>query len=409
MINSNLINEVLCESTYQGKSKNLMEAEKYLAVIIKKLKSFEYASREYYKYNPNNSKELEKVKECFCKEFGFGEFDLNFDPRPVINGYTVPSYGIITLINSSMPMLPLRRGEKYYDKSHNYYCYINIFTALIIELDLTPGETMAIILHEVGHNFDVSIPSVIARKAAIILTLLTAPQQLLFLDIFSYIYAMQDKLLTTAAHYVPDVMKIYSKFSMLFDDFSSIFADLRIVGDVIKAIMQGGVANFAIRSAIGGAGEVFADSFAVSYGYGKETVSAMDKISNIYYNNKRFKYREKLMHVKGLNTLIDAENVMVHIAISIVDPHPQSETRMIFAIKRLEELSKDNSLTPAQRKIIKNDLEAAKKIRETNMKMEHEEERGAYASMLRKYLLDKTDGALDIKAFLLRLLPYSEA
>lgn len=404
-----VIDNILYEATYQGKSKNLMEAEKYLGIIIKKLKSFEYGSREFYKYNPNNSKEIEKVKECFCKEFGFGEFDLNLDPRPVINGYTVPSYGIITLINSSMPMLPLRRGEKYYDKSHNYYCYINIFTALIIELDLTPGETMAIILHEVGHNFDVSIPAVIARKAAIVLTLLTAPQQLLFLDIFSYIYSMLDKLITTAAHYVPDVMKIYSKFSMLFDDISSIFADLRIIGDIIKAIMQGGVANFAMRSAIGGAGEVFADSFAVSYGYGKETVSAMDKISNIYYNEKRFKYREKLMHVKGLNTLIDAENVMVHIAIAIVDPHPQSETRMIFAIKRLEELSKDNSLTPMQRKIIKNDLEAAKKIRETNMKMEHEEERGAYASMLRKYLLDKTDGALDIKAFLLRLLPYSEA
>ena len=404
-----VIDNILYEATYQGKSKNLMEAEKYLGIIIKKLKSFEYGSREFYKYNPNNSKEIEKIKECFCKEFGFGEFDLNLDPRPVINGYTVPSYGIITLINSSMPMLPLRRGEKYYDKSHNYYCYINIFTALIIELDLTPGETMAIILHEVGHNFDVSIPAVIARKAAIILTLLTAPQQLLFLDIFSYIYSMQDKLITTAAHYVPDVMKIYSKFSMLFDDISSIFADLRIIGDIIKAIMQGGVANFAMRSAIGGAGEVFADSFAVSYGYGKETVSAMDKISNIYYNEKRFKYREKLMHVKGLNTLIDAENVMVHIAIAIVDPHPQSETRMIFAIKRLEELSKDNSLTPMQRKIIKNDLEAAKKIRETNMKMEHEEERGAYASMLRKYLLDKTDGDLDIKAFLLRLLPYSEA
>ena len=404
-----VIDNILYEATYQGKSKNLMEAEKYLGIIIKKLKSFEYGSREFYKYNPNNSKEIEKVKECFCKEFGFGEFDLNLDPRPVINGYTVPSFGLITLINSSMPMLPLRRGEKYYDKSHNYYCYINIFTALILELDLTPGETMAIILHEVGHNFDVSIPTVIARKAAIILTLLTAPQQLLFLDIFSYIYSMQDKLITTAAHYVPDVMKIYSKFSMLFDDISSIFADLRIVGDVIKTIMQVGVANFAMRSAIGGAGEVFADSFAVSYGYGKETVSAMDKISNIYYNEKRFKYREKLMHVKGLNTLIDAENVMVHIAIAIVDPHPQSETRMIFAIKRLEELSKDNSLTPMQRKIIKNDLEAAKKIRETNMKMEHEEERGAYASMLRKYLLDKTDGALDIKAFLLRLLPYSEA
>ena len=404
-----VIDNILYEATYQGKSKNLMEAEKYLGIIIKKLKSFEYGSREFYKYNPNNSKEIEKVKECFCKEFGFGEFDLNLDPRPVINGYTVSSFGLITLINSSMPMLPLRKGEKYYDKSHNYYCYINIFTALIIELDLTPGETMAIILHEIGHNFDLSIPTVIARKAAVILTLLTAPQQLLFLDILSYIYAMQDKLITTAAHYVPDVMKIYSKFSMLFDDISSIFADLRIVGDVIKAIMQGGVANFAMSSAIGGAGEVFADSFAVSYGYGKETVSAMDKISNIYYNEKRFKYREKLMHVKGLNTLIDAENVMVHIAIAIVDPHPQSETRMIFAIKRLEELSKDNSLTPMQRKIIKNDLEAAKKIRETNMKMEHEEERGAYASMLRKYLLDKTDGALDIKAFLLRLLPYSEA
>ena len=75
-----VIDNILYEATYQGKSKNLMEAEKYLGIIIKKLKSFEYGSREFYKYNPNNSKEIEKVKECFCKEFGFGEFDLNLDP-----------------------------------------------------------------------------------------------------------------------------------------------------------------------------------------------------------------------------------------------------------------------------------------------------------------------------------------
>lgn len=409
MINSNLINEVICESTYQGKSKNLMEAEKYLAVIIKKLKSFEYPSKEFYKYNPNNSKEIEKVKQCFAKEFGFAELDLNLDSRPIINGYTYISYGLITLINTSMPKLPLKKGEKYYDSSHNYYCYINIFTAMIVELDLTPGELMAIILHEIGHNFDVSIPSVIARKAAIVLTLLEgAPYRLLLMDISAYMAAITDKIITSASHYVPDAMKLYAKFCMLMDDFSSIFADLRIVGDIIKSVMRDGVSNFIIGSAIGGAGEVFADSFAVSYGYGKETVSAMDKLSNIHYT-RRFKYRDKVMHVKGINTLIDANNTIIKLAVAIIDPHPQSETRMIFAIKRLEELSQDTSLTPTQRKIIKNDLEAAKKIREANMAMGEEKERGMYASMLRKYLLDKTDGALDIKAFLLRLLPYSEA
>ena len=48
-----VIDDIICEATYQGKSKNLMEAEKYLGIIIKKLKSFEYGSREFYKYNPN--------------------------------------------------------------------------------------------------------------------------------------------------------------------------------------------------------------------------------------------------------------------------------------------------------------------------------------------------------------------
>lgn len=407
-----VIDNILYEATYQGKSKNLMEAEKYLGIIIKKVQSYEYLSPEFYKFDPNKLNEIKKFEECIKKEFGFGRFEINFDPRPMINAYTSPARGIMTMFGTGMPHFPLKKGEKYYDKSHKYFCYVNFFTSFIPEFNMTPGECMAIILHEIGHNFDVSIPGIIAKKVLFMVDVLNSPILSILYDFAPFYLLVNDKFYTLLSHYYSDYASIYAKYMILLEDFSSIFSDLRsaaYVKQVVEYIIKGRPLKLFTDLVVGTGGEIFSDSFAVSYGYGKESASFMTKMTRYRYNKQRFTYSEELSHIPVLNTFLDINRMIIQTATSFVDPHPDMDTRLIFIQKRMEDLSKDNSLSPTQRKIIKKDLELIKSSRESYLKMKDERERGAYATILRKYLLDKTDGALDIKAFLIRALPYSEA
>lgn len=142
------------QEAYFGKSKNLLEAESILNSIIKEFKvPFDKVGKRIIDAAKlNSSPKNKKLQELFQKEFGFGEMVLHWDGTNTVNAWSF-ARGIIKLINTDMPKLPVRSNDgRYYDGGHNYLCVVNVYAGLI-DAGLTAEELMAVILHEIGHNF----------------------------------------------------------------------------------------------------------------------------------------------------------------------------------------------------------------------------------------------------------------
>ena len=147
--------EPITES-YFGKTKILLECETVIKEIISQLRiknQEQIGERIGNAAFLNKSSLNKKLESLLKKQFGFGEVKIHWIGQGVANmsGYT---NGIVKLINTQMPKLPLKQNDGgYYDESHNYLCVIGIYCGLI-DLGLKPDQILAFILHEIGHQFD---------------------------------------------------------------------------------------------------------------------------------------------------------------------------------------------------------------------------------------------------------------
>lgn len=117
------------QEAYFGKSKNLLEAESILNSIIKEFKvPFDKVGKRIIDAAKlNSSPKNKKLQELFQKEFGFGEMVLHWDGTNTVNAWSF-ARGIIKLINTDMPKLPVRSNDgRYYDGGHNYLCVVNVY------------------------------------------------------------------------------------------------------------------------------------------------------------------------------------------------------------------------------------------------------------------------------------------
>lgn len=152
------------QEAYIGKTQNLIECEIELGKIIKRMKvPFEKVGKRIVDAPAiNKSKENKKICELLKKEFGFKEFYLHWDGDDTVNGCTWTE-GVILRGEKKLPTLPLKQGQgKYYDHSHEYICVVNIYGGLIDE-GANAEELMAVILHEIGHNFTCTPVVTVAR------------------------------------------------------------------------------------------------------------------------------------------------------------------------------------------------------------------------------------------------------
>ena len=139
---------------YFGKSKDLLEVEKLIQVIVDRftVPFKQVGHRILDAVKVNKSKENKKIEELLCKQFGFKEMVLHWDGSNVVNAYTV-THGILKLADDSEPALPLANGDgTYYDSKHKYICVVNVYAGLV-DAKVNAEEITACILHEIGHNF----------------------------------------------------------------------------------------------------------------------------------------------------------------------------------------------------------------------------------------------------------------
>lgn len=287
-----LYNQMYMNEMYIGKTSTLVEAERILDKMVKEMRV--NPTKDY-----TNSKENKELGSLLSKQFGFKETSIVWERFPeVFTNYATLFSADITYAGWAMLEKGLDKG--FYDKSHKHVCLIIGSQTLPSYMkDLTTPELMAILLHEIGHNFDTSPYMFVTVTYAIIQSIINSAKNfneklyaemavrimsLLTLTSFGKTIASSlAKMWENFLDMIPILKelgytlgKILSFYYKMLNPLAVIYTTPMYVKNLIQSPLQ-----YLVFQPMERKGEIFADSFATCYGYGKELSSALVKIEHI--------------------------------------------------------------------------------------------------------------------------------
>jgi hypothetical protein len=400
-----VLNEV-----YFCKTKGLQKIEKLLD---------EYRNKYMGKINfvaisANEDKLLLQINREFEKEFGFSEFAISVIDSGMVYAFTLPigaRFDNKHFGNTGKDLAVNAKTFKF-KKEAGYAAIVCIYAGLIFNKNYTTEEIMAIILHEVGHNFQEAISNInvgfsnfgkVSRFVEIMVTLIqkmdnelknivgagTGATLGLMLTtnalmkplIAGYKYAMEFKddfyemtlMLASTANMMIDLIGLGFK---LFDIFTfGIFKYLSLPGlklnlglfgleiggreslpNRIKNIVTDPFGMLNLPGSY--RHERTADNFTTFYGYGPALSSAMTKMG--YSGNTANDIMNSVETIPIYSTLMNAFTLPANVIMNALDPYPLHLTRIQDQINLLEAELKKPGIDPKMRKRIQKDIDAIK-------------------------------------------------
>lgn len=379
-------NNLILSEAYFGKTPEILEAEAQL----NKFRNKHMKNYVLKNISVNSDPDLIMFDRMIEKIFGFGCFTLKIINSPIANGFTLPVDYRFDAVRDGSDIIADKKGFKF-KKKFDYSVIVYSYSGIIFNPDFTTGEIMAMILHEIGHNFN----SALSKKNGTMVNLFVTIQ---FLKLVAEFLSMPVLFVND----IPDALKTYSnefrKFAdkkgrewrengsaliLIYDIYKWINILKTNVGytmaQLVNVLTLGLGSAFttiitkllnllspaAIINALTGLiwlpmkyrSERTADNFATMYGYGSETISLMNKMS----------YKEKdsadiIMRnankVPVLSTIIHLNELPAFLLLTAFDEHPKAITRCQDQLDLLKrEVTKDD-LDPKMKKAILIDIKA---------------------------------------------------
>lgn len=340
------------------------------------------------------NKKLEK--ECE-KAFGFKKIHIIWNDSALFHNSTGTLTGSRIVPYTKAAALRLF-GKKvivespigYYNKEHDLVCYICLDSNIFIDKNLTDEEAVAVLLHEIGHNFDYTLGS--------------------FLTHFTNIYLsineiMNDPEITIDSNAIKKTVVIFQALmnispvkglfawlmhidTWLTSKIPSIGIFIRLGGDILNsgiallsaAMLPKALYNTAKKLATDPAlllntgistlnsmlvrhGEYYADSFTASYGYGPQLTTALEKLGD-----KTSDLRGDLPVLNCFWSLAELEQELTSVLYvplysksrRVVDTtglHGSNQMRVKSIMNKLQAELKDPHVTPEMKKDIQRELD----------------------------------------------------
>jgi len=360
---------------YYGKPKEFLIIEKELDKIIQIIRKDnpKFSDLKEKINTPIKITDLNKndsvilIEKLFKQKFGFGEFYLCFyyPMKPVLlttpfNAFTIPrAFNFFHRDNTgSTDVSTMHVG-------------VNIDILLVLYADLTAEEIMAVILHEIGHNMDISMFTLLSKLP---LDIMLVPEfikngpvyiinTLMVLGIYDVFnlggkYTNTIKLVESLLiNKFPGLLRAATTF---WEGYLNIMAYFKVKSfiNVIKGpelIVLGALNS---RNIFGYAGEKYSDSFASTYGYGPAMMSFQNKL----HKRENLISDQIIYKIPLLNWGYDLLNVTLGMLTAIADPHPQDAVRINSQLDKLKRDLKDPDLNPRLRKTLEDDIESSEKF-----------------------------------------------
>lgn len=366
----------LLQEVYYGKNPLLLAVEKEVEKIRQKVMLEPY-------YDPNGTPENDKICELFSELFNCEDVFLDWTMTKV--GVNSMTYPISFFLNQGTEFYDVKRGPhgiQFVDKKGKVL-YIITYTNFFTEGIFTSSEWVAIILHEIGHNFYNNSYHVVSGRVFISFSVLMYLLQIVInspdqLSIGVLLVILQLYLLFTpegrkefkiiVEKYYP---KIVIKILTIFGDI--LITSLTILAKFLRyAIFPFSLLHLGMRLPIyflthflprvfildGYYNEKFADNFASSYGYGPEISSLFEK----FFTKPNTPVDRVINKIPVLNEIDNFYNFIEHSMINLIDEHPDISTRIAEQSRMLRSELKKKKYPDKMKKQILKDIERVETV-----------------------------------------------
>lgn len=385
-----MIQRALAEATYYGKNEKLVYCEEIVQKMIDLGHRDGHTTSDFANYQRELANQLAEI-------FGFAELSFNssiaaFFPGVFIattapGGCTLCQAVIVKYTKISAGKLSGGTTQVIdFDKNHKGIVFkpgsryvMRMYLGMDLFMDygansMTAQEIMAIILHEIGHNFYVGP---IRELSVFALSLLSIEDmtELISLVVFTQgvmpISAEVDRIIPedikkSIAQVTNSVGWMMQPFwnvcSVMISIFNLISVMRIMIGDLI--LNMDVMVKRTIRAGFKYDSEKYSDSFATAYGYGPELSTALAKLNRI-----RFKLTAKNKSADQLiNFLYGMCNLPLNMLLCLTDEHPGHQARLMNNIKYLEACGK-NIDNPVVRKQYEQDIKRIHALRDDVKKL----------------------------------------
>ena len=386
----------ILQEAYYGKPKEFVEIEKRLEKIIEMIRLTK--EEPSMAVDINSMKELEEIEDLFTKFFKNYKTSITFySPilSPAYNAFTFPS---------SLSYFRKDPNNKRIARSEDLFINVNVDIGLVYALEMTPQELMAIILHEIGHCFDASFFMLLSNICINATVWFDSPDKIskVTFDLFGSLYNTFIRFLMGS---VPIMSEFYQVFNRLVSSnpmINKIISDVQMVFASISSFVS--VFNrpkpyrylFALlnpSNVFGYANEKFADSFATSYGYGKDVASSMYKMQQ----RKGLFLNDAVAKIPILNVGHDLLSVSARVSTLILDPHPHEAARIQSQLTKLKrDLNDPNLDYKVKKELLDNIRDLEDIIDNVILNADADENKGRWISMFANYIVIKVfNGKID--------------
>ena len=395
------------DEAYFGKQKELDELQKLIGAYRKKY------TKKYALIGAaaNTDKALLKINRAFEKFFGFGDFALFIIDLANINAFT---FAIDNRYDAKAPKDKLVNAKTFkFSKDADFACLVCVYAGLMFNPLFTDEEIMAVILHEIGHNFYASLSTTNAIFSSCNRAVNFAGAVLEVKDTLTDDeQGTGEKALNLARTGVGEYFKLdllvkkaikkikstigYTETNRTFyyalycfylglgvADYMSEY--LKMMRKIIKITSQTGTGGIKViaklwldrkietikdpihilRMPNGFRNERTADNFAAMYGYGPALHSALTKMENGDLTEKQI--NEMSPAAIFVSNLFDSLLLPYKLIMMALDPHPLTIQRTTDQIRMLEEELKKSHLDPKMKKRIQKDVDKMNKAVEKSM------------------------------------------
>lgn len=372
---------------YVGKTKTLQEIEHLFGVMQKKYPTQGIVDKS--KQDLEECPEKRKIEGLICKEFGFNSAYIMIRSLKFVESKVAVKSVLQRDMTTGMPKGLTNHGEKWYDKGHQYDFFCVMYTENFNQL--TPGELTAMLLHEIGHCFDVCTLTYISDFFFWVTCVSSGPigvfSNYFRVPIAKYMYKFLQlidtitpvSILANAAIHVTDLLTMilgpYGSLSLIGQELAGALVNpLKTAEDVIVGVGK----------------EKFADSFVTAYGYGAENISLLDKVDTYYITrDKNFVF----------DTWTWAGSITPTILCMLIDPHPEAQTRARMALDDLKKLKENPYLPKHMKASVAKDYERCKEAYELFVQVEPNKRDSIALRFSRNIKENILSGKLDLRTY----------
>lgn len=344
---------------------------------------------------------IKKIEIYVEKLFGVKKCNLLMVSRDTLEG--------MTLINAAS-FIDGDFRKKGATKDVNKHTTLNITmsTGLISTCELQGDELTAVLLHEIGHNFErgilriLSMPSFMILLDAPLMLLARTPKVGSFFDNLRIANVVQNlkKFKEVVISMIPGGTRIR--------DLLDAVGELLTAGSIIipsretlaRITLRGNILSLPTYFS-----EKYADSFAVDYGYAEPLGRALNKLS-LQPNTIDHAVRE----LPVVSWIYDLNDIAWELLVSALTGYPTNQNRMRSSIDRLKKSAKDPELSPTLRKQLEKEIASYEEFYyDYYLDIEKNENKQRIFTYCYRWVAEKGfKGKLDIRDLVYQLSPASK-